>query len=140
MKMEVKVKMNYEDLVDLWSAADSGIAYWCDCLYWETAEDEDDRLYNLAHTELCKTMEEELICREDIWAKIQELGHPLILDVDMDEDGNVTPYKVTKEDLEKGVALAIKKGQWDGQDWGDVDAMVADCIVQYAVFGELVFG
>lgn len=45
-----------------------------------------------------------------------------------------TPYKLTKEKLLKGIALAVKNGY---AELDNIDSVAADCIVQYALFGEV---
>lgn len=46
---------------------------------------------------------------------------------------------LTLEKLIKGIQLNIDKRPWDA-DWEEGDAETADCIVQYAMFGDLVYG
>ena len=58
------------------------------------------------------------------------------------------PCDLTKEKLLEGVQRAIEEGWYADYEWYDangidtcnVDAEVADCIVQFALFGEVVYG
>lgn len=134
MNMNITVTLNHEDLVNLLSAASSGISYWCDCL------DYDDKDCAKAKA-TCEELYGEDFCREDIWAQILLKGKPLMIFVDEEEDGeNLSEYDLTYDHLCTAVSEVIKQGIWDGQDWGDVDAEVGDAIVQYALFDEIVFG
>lgn len=54
-------------------------------------------------------------------------------------------YKLTKENFLTGLAKYLENPRYDcfyedGIDPGNIDATCADMIVQYALFGELVYG
>lgn len=55
------------------------------------------------------------------------------------EDETAPVYQLTLEKLLKGIELNYQKRPWDNdkENW---DAESADCILQYAVFGELIYG
>ena len=50
------------------------------------------------------------------------------------------PFSINDETFFEGINLAIREGFWDGDDIGDIDGWVGDAIIQYAVFGEQVYG
>ena len=60
------------------------------------------------------------------------------------EEGKV--YELTKSQFINGFAEACRDGylnnafEGDGFDTGEIDAEIADVIVQYALFGEVVYG
>lgn len=68
------------------------------------------------------------------------------------KDGQIkNVHRLTLEDLDRGLGLFIKEQgtDWYGQslldddgvfDAGAIDSLAADLIVQYAAFGELIFG
>ena len=53
---------------------------------------------------------------------------------DQDEEWNLTLVKILK-----GIGLNIKHRSFDA-DLENMDATTADCIIQYALFGEVVYG
>jgi hypothetical protein len=71
-------------------------------------------------------------------------GGKLLL-YDMVED---TEYELTLEDLLKGIKMAAEEGYYDNYEWFDgrtlntcnVDADVADVIVQLALFEDVIYG
>ena len=69
------------------------------------------------------------------------------------EDGAPTEYEMKKEDLLRGIRMYLQDPNkpydilWFNEktcrtelETGNVDSVVADMIVQYALFGEVVFG
>lgn len=55
------------------------------------------------------------------------------------EEGYDKTYPLTLEKLFNGIKLNKEQRPWDS-DLSDLDGQQADCIVQYAVFGKVVFG
>lgn len=122
IKIENIYTVTDEDIDDIMcSALEGGINYWC--------------------------------CQVDVVGKFLgeyateqiSRGGALIL-WDSEED-NVS-YTLDKEMLLKGIELAITNRDYEEYEWyengvlncAQVDADVADCIVQYALFGEIIFG
>lgn len=122
---QIKVENIYtvtdEDIDDIMcSALEGGITYWC-----SRVEVVGEYLGEYASEQISR-------------------GGALIL-WDSEED-NVT-YTLDKEMLLKGVELAITNRDYEEYRWYEngvldctqIDADVADCIVQYALFGEIIF-
>lgn len=55
------------------------------------------------------------------------------------EDHDVVLGELTLEKLINGIKLNVKNRDWDN-DIHNGDATTADCIIQYAVFGDIVYG
>ena len=59
----------------------------------------------------------------------------VILDVEENEY-----YYLSLKDFLGAIQSVIDDGTWDGNDVCDVDGAVGDCIMQYATFGEVIYG
>lgn len=57
----------------------------------------------------------------------------------IDEEDDGTEYQFNLTDLLYGIESSIEAGEWHG-DIVSLDASLADMIIQYAVFGEVVYG
>ena len=115
-KAKIEVKLTDQDIDDIMSSAlDGGIGYWC-----EKAVVVGGKYFG--------EYASEQISR----------GGSLMLH---HEDGK---NELTIKNLLKGIKRVIAEGRLtvnDGRiDCGDVDGEIADMIVQYAIFDELVFG
>ena len=131
--------LSIENIKDiLTTAVEGGIGYWA-VLCNDTKE----------WTEAKKLAKEELgdiPCYCDVIYKMFELNYPVIFEdnecAEYDED-DCERWELTLENLLKGCKLFEEK---HGKSLplmlknGDFDAEDADCVVQYALFGELVFG
>lgn len=119
------IKLTEEDLSDiLCSCIEGGSSYWAQIQNYGEQWDEVEKELPEDHT-----IEDHIIA---LWHK----GYPLhILDC---EEGK--EYFIHLDDFLKGIQSAINDGVWDGEDTYDVDGCVGDCIMQYAVFGEVVYG
>lgn len=122
------VTVQNEDIDDIMvSALEGGINYWC-----KKAEVADDYLGEYASDQISR-------------------GGELILH-DMEESKG---YIVSKEKLIEGLKKYIAAGNecivretedygiYTGKlsiDAGNIDALAADCIIQYAVFGDVIYG
>lgn len=51
-----------------------------------------------------------------------------------------TKYELTLDRLLKGFQINAEKRSFENFFEGDFDAITFDCIIQYAIFGELVYG
>ncbi len=114
------ITITQEDIDDIMcSALEGGITYWC-C----KAEVVEDDYYGEYASE-----------------QISRDGSLRLYDCEEDETYILTLYK-----LLKGIGLAIEDGF--GYDWFDgdcldccqIDGDAADVIIQYALFGEVVYG
>lgn len=128
---QIKVENIYtvtdEDIDDIMcSAFEGGITYWCG-----RVEVVGEYLGEYASEQISRG------------------GELILWDAENDDES----YRLNKEMLLEGIRLAIKnrdfeeyrwyENRWyenNGLDCTQVDADVADCIIQYALFGEVVFG
>ena len=121
--IEVKqsIRVTEEDIDNIMcSALEGGITYWC----WK-AEVVGDYLGEYASEQIAR-------------------GGKLKL-YDSEEDEK---YWLDREKLLNGIKLAYEYGCYSDYEWCDgfvldccqIDAAVADCIVQYALFGEVIYG
>jgi hypothetical protein len=109
--------LNIEDL--LVTAFEGGINYWC------------------GKIEIGKPP----ITNTGYLSDVINNGGTLML-IDADDDTNKPDiWELTEENLIKGIAQYMRENNYASVDdlIDDHDADVADCIVQYALFGELVF-
>lgn len=116
-----KIKITAEDIDDIMcSALEGGITYWC-C----KAEIVGEYLGECASEQISR-------------------GGVLKL-YDSVED---TVYSLTLSDVIKGIKLALQENYYADYGWCDgetldtcqVDADVADCIIQFALFDDVVYG
>ena len=104
----------------VWGADGAGMVYWCPKIRKPNGED----------IELWKEQDGELVANpQDV--KIYDA-----------EEGKT--HVVTVEDLRRGYELALKAGQTHcgshALDPEDYDACFGDMIIQYAIFGKLIYG
>lgn len=115
---EIEVELTQQDIDDIMCAAlEGGICYWC-----RKAEVVGDYLGEYASEQISRG------------------GSLLLHDAESAET-----WELNREKFLKGVKLYFEQGCHvqveDGRiDTCDVDANDADCIVQLAIFGEVVFG
>ena len=120
IKVEIEIKIAQEDIDDIMSAAlEGGINYWC-----EKAEVNGDYLGEYASEQISRG------------------GNLKLYD---SEDDKV--YTLTREKLLEGIRkyLADPNKPYDILDGNTldccmVDAVVADMMIQYAIFGDLIYG
>lgn len=124
-KFKVQITKEYtdEDMEDIVvTALEGGIGYWA-CLDNTTPEFKDEP--NDTPTAVW------------CWRLIKE-GKPIrFIDAEDVEEGET--WWLNLQMLLNGIAKAVEKGNWDG-DMDSIDGVVADCIFQYAMFGEIVYG
>lgn len=115
----IEVNLTQQDIDDIMcTALEGGICYWCG-----RAEVVGEMLGDYAHEQISR-------------------GGSLILHDAESSD----KWELTLEKFLRGVELYIKNGDrvtvedFKLVDYGELDADDADCIVQYALFGKLVFG
>ena len=122
-ELEVKqvITVKDEDLDDIMCAAlEGGIVYWCNC-----AEVVGDYLGEYAS---------------------EQISRGGVLKLHDAEDDAV--YELTRDKLLNGIKLAYEKGGYSEYNWCngieldccEIDAAVADCIIQYALFGDVIYG
>lgn len=104
---------NQQDIDDIMvSALEGGITYWCG---------------------RCEVVGEYL--GEYASEQISRGGKLILHDIEDDEE----TWELDLEKLQKGIKGIIEKGYWNGDKYY-CDAEVADIIVQYALFDDIVFG
>ncbi len=133
----VQVELEQKDLVDIIHCAiEGGINYWGECQNYNWSEwyEKDP----LASTERYEGEKLKDLPDDYVYVEVKE-----------DEDnGEPTRnpndwFKIRKADLERGFALAFAKhphlyNARDGEV--DMDATGGEVIIQYAIFGELIYG
>lgn len=118
VRAEVEVNLTQQDIDDIMVAAlEGGICYWC-----RKAEVVGEYLGEYASDQISR-------------------GGALIL---YDAESAQT-WELTLEKFLNGVKLYFEQGchvqvEDNAIDAGDIDANDADCIIQFAIFGEVVFG
>ena len=130
MKHEVKITKQYDtnDLVDILSTAMCGCSYWCSEL------DYDENEYAEAKARL-KENGNDNICFEEVLVEMLESGKSIYF-IDCEEDKK---YKLTLETLLHGIELNAQERPHDC-DLDNGDAITMDCIIQFALFNEVIFG
>lgn len=117
----IKVKLTQQNIDDIMvSALEGGISYWCD----EAEVVEEKRVADWGHEQIARG------------------GILMLHDYEAEE-----VYELTLDKFLKGFQLWLQDGGdkhgavEDGKvDCGEIDGEAADSIVQYALFGELVYG
>lgn len=125
-KINVKFTLTTDSIVNILSMEAGGFDYWAELCF----EQED---YEAARKHLVDAKKDDP-CYEDVMAEILERGGKLnIWDREEDKD-----HPMTIEDLKKGVKLHLENGaSTDMDDW---DANDGDAVIQYAAFGEIIYG
>ena len=119
------IKFTEEDISDiLCSCIEGGSNYWAQIQNvgdeWEEVEKELQKDH---------TIEDHIMA---LWHKGYELH---IVDLEEYDD-----HTVSFRDFLDAIQSVINDGIWDGNDICDVDGEVGDCIMQYATFGEIIYG
>ena len=119
-----KIGLTYQDISDvLCSCIEGGSNYWAQIQNYGPEWDESER--DLPED---STIED---CIMNIWKK----GKPLrIVDVEEDEE-----HEIYFTNFIDAIQSVIDDGTWNG-DLYDADSCVGDCIMQYATFGEVIYG
>lgn len=121
-------KYDSNDLSNILSGALTGCSYWCSDLDFEP----DD------YKEARKSLQDKgktNFCYEDVLVEMLEIGKSLYLDDAEDAD---EIYELTLEKLLNGIAMNCEKRPHDCDiDEGDDNTM--DCIIQYALFDDVIF-
>lgn len=118
VRPEIVVNLTEQDIDDIMCAAlEGGICYWC-----SKAEVIGDYLGEYAHEQISRG------------------GALRLHDCESEQ-----VYELTLENFLKGVKLYFEQGchvqvEDNTIDTCDIDANDADCIVQFALFGEVVYG
>ena len=119
----VKKSITEDELRDIIiDGIESGITYWA---FLNNDTDEFERLYNEGYT------------TSEAVAEIVLTGGEVEI---TDNEGDVEPeYKLTLDRLLRGIELNAIERPHDC-DLENYDAITCDCIFQYAIFNEVIFG
>lgn len=146
IKPTIQVKITKEDVSDIiCSAVNGGVGYWA-------AVSADDNDYSEAKKHLVEQGADlKDVCFEEVFAQILFDGKELeVTDIEKDET-----YLLSLEKLFIGLRAAIEEGYYSHYNWfvpdGDglgewqlnccqIDSEVSDIIVQFSLFGEVLFG
>jgi len=121
MNVHIEVEITQEDIDDIMCAAlEGGIYYWCG-----EVEVDGEYLGQYAH---------------------EQISRGGVLWLHDAEDEEAAPYELTLEKFIQGLTMFIKNGHGDlvniknkRIDPMDFDSECADCVIQYAVLGEIVY-
>lgn len=131
MKIKTTVtvtELTRDDIADILSCEHGGFDYWAELLPGGTQyRDAKEELESEADAD------PDRICWEDVLAQII-LHHDGLIVYDREEDKR---HLLTRNKLAFGIECRIAEGRADPDDW---DAADADCIMQYAIFGEVIYG
>ena len=135
MSITVNVSKTYtnQDIVDIFTTAiEGGINYWCS--RYDVPKNMD--IESFITDEDREEANGDLLYVEKVGFALANGGKVKFL-VDENNDGSETKwYTLTISKLKRGIGLYTKIGSANPEDW---DATSSDCIIQYALFGELVF-
>ena len=120
-----KIGLTEEDITDiLCSCIEGGSNYWCQIQnYGEQWDEVEEELQDDSTIEDCIMV---------LWNR----GYALRV-VDEEDDNE---YEISFKDFLDAIQSVIDDDTWDGDDVCDVDGEVGDCIMQYAAFGEVIYG
>ena len=145
---QITIKITKEDIVDILSSAIGGIGYWGEIV-------PNDRQYEETKRWLLENAEPDYddgeICYEEVVAQILFDGKSVTV-----RDGEDDKESwLSLSNLAQGIQTAFREGYYSSYNWlvpdGDgfgewhletsqIDAEVADAIIQLAVLGEIVYG
>lgn len=131
--MDITVKKNFhfteEEITDLiCSAIEGGIGYWA-CM--DNTTDLFER-YMKEYPDACYD--------ELIYKMLFDDENNVVEFFDAEDyEDEAERWELTGDKLIKGIRMAIENDVWSG-DMDDEDSCVADCIFQYALFDEIVYG
>lgn len=121
-KVQITKEFTDEEMEDIVvTALEGGIGYWA-CLDNAT-EDFKDQPKDTPVSEWC-------------WQLLKDGKTLHFFDAGYPEDGE---YFLDLSSLLDGIGKAIVNGNWDG-DMDSLDALVADAIIQYAIFDDIIYG
>ena len=145
---QITIKITKEDVVDILSSAIGGISYWGEIV-------PNDRQYEKTKKWLLENAEPDYddgeICYEEVVAQILFDGKSVTV---RDSEDDKESW-LSLSNLAQGIQTAFREGYYSSYSWlvpdGDgfgqwhletsqIDAEVADVIIQLSVLGEIVYG
>lgn len=129
--ISVSITLEHSDIVTILSGEAGGFDYW-------GRIEPDHKLYVQAKQKLLESgkFTEEDLCYEDILAEMLLSGKILKI-IDQEDPDKI--YRVSYGMLKKGVEQNYIDFPED-RDLEEGDALTCDRIMQYAVFGDIIFG
>ena len=130
MKVE-KISITRDDVMLLLTMEAGGFNYW-------GRVDFKDDDYKAAKAEMKEKglYSEHGTCYEDIVAyMIYDTDYPVYIVDDEEEE----THRLTKEMIEKGFLQNLQERPEDG-NLDEGDSTTGDCIMQYAIFGDIIYG
>ena len=128
IKKTIVESLEFSDLVDLFSLFD-GASYWVDMMDFK-----DEDFIQAKKDLMFHEVSDDVICREDIWAMMLQNNCSFWF---YDEEGE--SYELNDAKLLKGLNLYFNSRNAK-QEIEDMDAEDGDMILQYALFGEVIYG
>ena len=142
---QITIKITKEDVVDILSSAMDGIGYWGQIV-------PNNRQYEEAKKWIRENSEPDYeICYEEVIAQILFDGKSVtVRDIEGDQES-----WLSLSNLSYGIRKAFQEGYYSDYNWlvpdgggsnkwhlepDQIDAEVADVIIQLAVLGEIVYG
>ena len=142
---QITIKITKEDVVDILSSAMDGIGYWGRIV-------PNNEQYKEAKKWIRENEEPDYeICYEDVIAQILFNGKSVtVRDIEDDKES-----WLSLSNLAQGIQTAFREGYYSSYNWlvpdGDgfgewhletsqIDSEVADAIIQFALFGEVIYG
>ena len=115
------------NITDVLCMESGGFDYWCEICF-------DENTYEAARKRLLeKAGEDNSLCYEDVLAEILEGGGSIkVWDREEDED-----HDINLDALLNGFRLYVENNS--SEDLEDIDGCIADEIMQYACFGEVIY-
>lgn len=150
VRPQITIKITKEDVVDILSSAlNGGIGYWGE-------EKPDDKIYEETRDWLRKNAEPDYddgeICYEEVLAQILFDGRSIQI---IDKEDESKEVWLSLFNLSAGIRKAFRNGYYTHYSWvvpdndgfgewhletSQIDAEVADAIIQFAVLGEVTYG
>lgn len=135
MKIEkIKVSIDRDDVCNLLTMEAGGFDYWAEIDYKEAdylkAKDE----MHLKH--IPSYFSDERYCYEEVLAYMICDTDYKVWVYDFEEDKR---YRLTKTRIENGFTLNAEKRPQDS-NLEEGDSTTGDCILQYAIFGDIIYG
>lgn len=144
VQVEIELKLNDQVVEDILCTALEGYMMSCWAIVDNTTDD-----WKKAKKELKDNNQEAYF--STICAKVMENGDNILIEdaegegyesIYHEEGTSLNPWVLNKERFIKGIQLYTKhRGNVvDKVENGDFDDVEADCLIQYSVFGDVIFG
>lgn len=145
VELTIKKTLSEEEIADvITTAIEGGIGYWA-CLNNDTKEWADARKALKAAKAAKGEKDTSVYYNEIIWALLSHGMSVQFIDAEADDYDNPDDdqvWELTMEKFIKGLEIyEVERGSISKcLEDGNFDAIEADCVFQYALFGELIYG